>query len=191
VKDLLLKKLYLKKVNKLKNSRIKTSTSYTVKLVSLITPLSVKNSSLYALNLSDSTTFKKNKLVLKQSYILLIWFNRVRKGSSELQDLVPTFSFLPKKITKLTKIKAPMAHKTFSQEQFKFSYYQLVISFKSKSSGQFYVNNLRVLDMNSLYYLLLSLKYVNIPLGTNMLSTKSFAFEVTFFPKKFLIYKNF
>ena len=73
---------------------------------------------------------------------------------------------LPNKNRKLTIIKSPMAHKTYSQEQIKFKYYKL---FK-----QFTLNNDRVLSNLEGLKLLFNIRkvsYLN-GLGTNLIFLK-------------------
>ena len=64
-----------------------------------------------------------NKIYIKQSYILIAWINYITKKK------VKSF-ILPRKKYKFTLLKTPMAHKTYSQEQYKFQYYKLIIPFK-------------------------------------------------------------
>ena len=67
---------------------------------------------------------KCSKILVKQSYVLLVWFFYLTSISvGKDKSTVPGFFVYPKKVTKFTIIKAPMAHKTFSQEQFSFSSY--------------------------------------------------------------------
>ena len=47
------------------------------------------------------------------------------------KDKQPSFFIHPQRRTRQTFIKAPMAHKTFSQEQFQSKFYTLSISFEN------------------------------------------------------------
>jgi len=60
------------------------------------------------------------KILVKQSYVLLVWFfylTSVCRG----QAYIPGFFVYSNRVTGFTILKAPMAHKTFSQEQIAFS----------------------------------------------------------------------
>lgn len=96
-----------------------------------------------------------SRVLVKNSYILFTWFfylntvvNRLGKFNREL---VPSFFIKPKNTSKLTILKAPMAHKTFSQEQYRFRFYGFffIFSFKnynappSANSALFAANYLR------------------------------------------------
>ena len=92
------------------------------------------------------------KILVKQSYLLLVWVSYLAKCSyrgSQADTLLlsedsplsqpffskkPSIVILPKRSTKLTFLKAPMAHKTFSQEQVSFEFFKLNISFTPLSS---------------------------------------------------------
>ena len=72
-------------------------------------------------------TKKYKKLFVKQSYLLMTWVWYIQQKHTS--SIKPSFVFKPTKLNKLTLIKSPMAHKTFSQEQFQFKFYSLLISF--------------------------------------------------------------
>lgn len=75
--------------------------------------------------ISSERQFKLKKILVKQSYLLLLWLKSI-------SDSRPGVVFLPLKGTlSFTKGKSPMAQKTFSQEQFKFQVYRYAFS-KSK-----------------------------------------------------------
>lgn len=123
------------------------SVLYTLKFYSLYLPASIKNVSLY----SRSTNYLQkqnltNKILVKQSYILLIWLkyitvlhNTIGYQNEKVSDgnladgkkVIPSFFIYPTRSYKFTSLKSPMAHKTFSQEQFLCKNYKLSISFKS------------------------------------------------------------
>jgi len=64
-------------------------------------------------------------------YYLTFTINRQTKNKTV------KFAFLPKKRSMYTLTKAPMAHKTFSKEQFKFQVYKCKVSIKSKLINEF------------------------------------------------------
>lgn len=108
---------------------------------------------------------------MKQSYLLSLWLYYYVKNFSSYK---PTFTFKPKKNSKKTLIKAPMAHKTFSQEQFIFRVYNLVIKFKYK---------LCFLHFNASIYFVLYLHKMRLTFETNLLLLKhiNFFFNVNGF----------
>ena len=62
---------------------------------------------------------------------------------------IPSFYIHKKHQTKMTKLKTPMAHKTFSQEQFIFKFYTLSIAFRTKLPKAIIPNSIN----NSIYAL--------------------------------------
>lgn len=77
----------------------------------------------------QNSRFSDKKVYLKQSYIILSWFYYLRVINSEnvLENL--KFFVLPVRKQIYTLTKAPIAHKTWSQEQYKFQFYYIRISF--------------------------------------------------------------
>ena len=116
---------YAKKLNTLgpkKNSPKKLN--YLLSFRSIIAPSSVSNIKL----LLNKT--KSNKVLVKQSYLLLTWFTYISNTNSGTHSYRPKFFIKPLKRSRFTIVKAPMAHKTFSQEQYSFQFYAISISFK-------------------------------------------------------------
>ena len=89
---------------------------------------------------------------------------------SELNDdqKTPSFFIHKRRQTKSTKLKTPMAHKTYSQEQFTFRSYDLSISFKSR-----YLNQNKFLNVNSSIFVALNLRQNSPFFNTNLLFLKS------------------
>ena len=172
---------------------------YKVNLVSLIKPFCIKTSSLYSTQQNRSmyqneSVGKAGKLLLKQSYMLLVWFNKLKnflsKSVSE-KSIIPSFSFLPKSNRKYTKTKSPMAQKTFSQEQYHYQYYNLTISFTSlKHQLSTKSRSLNSFSINEVYYLILTTQYLDIPFSTNLLFLKRFLYLISFHPKKYLVFRK-
>jgi hypothetical protein len=119
---------------------------------------------------------EENKLFVKQSYILLTWVAYIEKSNKLSKSLYsgkkPSFSVQPVKKKMLTLLKAPMAHKTFSQEQYVFKFYQLNVSYKNEFSYYKVVNSI-----NKSLFLSLNLRLTNIPFETNLLFLKKFRFS--------------
>lgn len=75
---------------------------------------------------------RKQVLGSKKAYTMLTWLYYMTSFKSQHAKTKKIwFAILPRRTTKYTLTKAPMAHKTFSQEQFQFQYYRCRISFKS------------------------------------------------------------
>ena len=123
----------------------------------------------------NSSLIKKpnKKILVKQSYIFLMWINYFLKFNinkdttsslSPLKNKMPSFFIYPCRNYKTTITRAPMAHKTFSQEQFMIRYYKLSLSFKIKVSSPLQPNNINKIIFFS------NMLQNNIPfVGTNML----------------------
>lgn len=144
-------------------------------------PSSFKDITLFfrqSLTYNSSLIKKPNKKILvKQSYIFLMWINYFLKlninkdtinnntsSPSSIKKKIPSFFIHPCRNYKTTITKAPMAHKTFSQEQFMIRYYKLSLSFKIKISSFLQPNNINKIIFFS------NMLQKNIPfVGTNML----------------------
>lgn len=108
----------------------------------MFTPSAFKDISLFFRNEVKYNSFllgKPNKRILvKQSYIFLIWIRYLMTQtamgdkSSPEKVLYPSFFVYPFRNYKTTITKAPMAHKTYSQEQFMVRFYKFSISFYTK-----------------------------------------------------------
>ena len=110
-----------------------TRKSVTYVFYSLFSPSSVNNLSLYlnnsvTSNISNNVeaNYRNKRILIKQSYLLLVWlWSSANKQG--LKTKSSGFAFLPKTRSKFTMTKSPMAHKTFSQEQFSIQYRRLAI----------------------------------------------------------------
>jgi hypothetical protein len=118
--------------------------------------------------------FTKIKLYIKQSYMLLTWLTYSKSSKSS------AFIFR-KKVKRLTLTKSPMAHKTFSQEQFKWESTNTVIS-------QELITDSNTCGLNT------SLKSINNdrklfnknPLGTNVFFLNKVKSRYVFLEKNYL-----
>ena len=135
--------------------------------ISLISPFIVNNVKFF---------FEKNiyekKILLKQSYIMLTWFyylNFIQKNS-KTKNKIKIF-ILPVKNNKFTLTKAPMAHKNWSKEQYKFQYYKFLLKFNFFLSEK---NNLTSINSSLIFILLTKKNFPN--LETNILFLKNIQF---------------
>jgi len=112
-------------------------------------------------------------LFLKQSYMLLTWVIYNSKINTKV-------FILPKSKNKITITKSPMAHKTFSQEQFKWEYYKLVIPYKIQ-------NSVNIIGTNqSLQFIMQIRKSISKEaVGTNLLFMKKNSIQYYFLDKEY------
>jgi ribosomal protein S10 len=103
-------------------------------------------------------------------------------GDTE-EDKVSTPSFFvhPSKQNRLTFLKAPMAHKTFSQEQFMNKSYNLTISFNNVFREQSTINS-----VNNSLYTALYLRTAYLPAETNLLFLKKLRISITCKDERFM-----
>ena len=153
---------------------------YSFHFSSIFYPGSLKHINLFlrsAINKNDSTplskngTYKNNKILLKQSYLLITWIHYLCKNNNDITgkrpEKQPSFFIHPYSQSKTTLIRSPLAHKTFSQEQFLTRYYYISVSFKPCSvllssdvinsvngsvySSNFIKNNVPIISTNLLF----------------------------------------
>lgn len=178
-----------------KHKLFKQKIFYSLKFSSLFLPGLIKNIRLFTRSSAADSRIKvhnnnNHKILVKQSYILLIWFAYISKNyepSTTLSEdlVIPGFFIYPKKIIKFTLMKAPMAHKTFSQEQFCFANYLFSISFKSKY-------NLSILkNKKNVVFFLKYISTMHLFCGTNMLFLKSYRFFFSLSDSKFFSYFDY
>ena len=161
---------------------------YTIYFNTLITPYKIINIRLIFNNLINiNKKYKFKKLFIKQSYLLLTWFWYIKKKHNINNLIQPSFIYKPTKKYKITFLKTPMAHKTFSQEQVKLQYFLLQITFKILLPVQFFQTNL--LNINNILYLILNLRQ-NIPfIETNLFLLKRFKISFDCSDKQILYIK--
>ena len=174
-KSFLLKKKKLKFVNKI---LIKFN------FISLISPYLIKN-----LRFNFNSFLKEKKILLKQSYILLTWFYYIsfleNKNKDKDKNKIKIFVF-PLKNEKFTLTKAPMAHKNWSKEQYKFSFYKFIIKFNS-----FLKEENKIKSLNEVILFILLTKK-NFPFfETNIFFLKNISFFLNFKENTYFNYYNF
>jgi len=80
--------------------------------------------------MSGQACSKLKKVLVKQSYMFLIWLRKVSTASGLGIIVLPQ-----SKKSHATKLKAPMAHKTFSQEQFVFRHFKFTFTSHTLNAG--------------------------------------------------------
>lgn len=156
---------------KLKKNKNYRNINYNFHFVSLISPFLIKN-----LQLTSSFLNLNNKILVKQSYILLTWFYYLSftKAIDKLKqdtNAALKISILPTKKKIFTTTKAPMAHKNWSKEQYKFQFYNFKIMFTSNLVEKNSLNSLN----SGLLFVLLGKKYFPF-IETNVFFLKSSQF---------------
>ena len=146
----------------------KVPLNYSIKFSTILPPKNVCDTRLlaYDSDLRPLTNSAGNRFLIKQSYIILTWAAYASNdGGGEILTR-PLFAHLPSKRKCFTITKAPMAHKTFSQEQYQYRFYSLIISFKSNLASK----TGTVPSINESLYLALTLRRssVRFNLGTNL-----------------------
>lgn len=148
---------------------------HTIKFGSIFSPDSLRGVNLFLRSSPDYNSFlvgKPNKKILvKQSYVFLIWVNYLRSQKSTTNTRGgstgnPSFFIYPKKNYKTTIVKAPMAHKTYSQEQFMVRLYSFSVTFDSDHIEQV---GKTLNSVNKSLYFASMIKKTTPFVGTNML----------------------
>ena len=133
------------------------------------------------------TTFSKVKLVFKKSYLLATWLYYLRLTIKEKPDQhsknMIKINILPTKLKLYTFQKAPMAHKTNSQEHFKFKFCYFNLVFKTFILPECFLKSLNI----SILFFLLSKPLFPV-FETNLLFLKSYKLLFHFSDKNFFSY---
>ena len=173
------KKLFLLKKNKtnyINNLKIKFT------FISLISPFIINN-----LRFNFNSLIKEKKVMLKQSYIILTWFyyisfiNQKKNNKNKIK-----FFIFPTLNEKFTLTKAPMAHKNWSKEQYKFSFYKFVVSFGCHLKEENKINSLN----EAILFILLTKKEFPF-FETNIFFLKNINFLFKFKDNLYFNYYNF
>lgn len=170
---------------------LKNNFYYSLKFASIISPGSLLNFQITNSISNTKNNHNHKKLYVKQSYMVLTWILYLRNLSFNQKNFkklnLPSFFVLPKIQKKLTITKSPMAHKTFSQEQYLFKFYTLVVSYSiltekcatiitSTDTASSYVTKAKkkqCLSLNSsLFFILKHRSLSPLNLGTNLFFTK-------------------
>lgn len=163
------------------NTHMPETLRYSFKFVSVISPGSYQSMGLR----ERSSMLNRNRIFVKQSYILLTWMTYIRevtpsqkarkkKNEDDNDEVTPSFFIYPKRQKRFTLLKAPMAHKTFSQEQFLVKSYQLGISFNSN-----YRKKSTISGVNSTLFFALYLRSDQTPFESNLFFLQRLRFSFT------------
>lgn len=163
-----------------------------MKFSSLFSPGTIKNFRLFMRSMPSLSGSRNDtsKILVKQSYVLLVWFFYLTSLSNPQlankdKTSIPGFFIYPKKVTKFTILKAPMAHKTFSQEQISFSSYSFSLTLILELHSPTPCRKVAVV------YFLDYFKGLNLFYGTNMLFLKNFKILFLISDSRFFSYYHF
>lgn len=128
-----------------------------------------------------------NKSFFKRSYTALTWFYYLTFVNLKKNQKNNVSVFIKPKTKKIfTNVKAPMAHKNNSKEQYKFNFYAYAITFKNAPNDTGHLNNKSVFK-NFLF--LWAAKKNLFFLETNTLFLKSYKFYSNFSDRNFFKFK--
>jgi hypothetical protein len=148
--------------------------------VSLIAPFISPNISL----LFRKTGFGTRNL-LKSSYVILAWFYYMNSLQRNESKTGVRFFVLPTRAQVYTLTKAPIAHKLWSKEQYKFTFYLLRVSFTNCS---FVESELRSVNQG-LLFMLLAVK--SLPFfSSNLLTLKNSTVKIGFYDLDFFSFRS-
>lgn len=100
---------------------------YSFSFISLIPPFFVSKSAAGRLFKN-----KNKKILVKQSYMLLVWFYYLSFfKKTDKDNFKIKIATLPYRQRSFTLTKAPIAHKTRSKEQYRYGFYSFKITFQS------------------------------------------------------------
>ena len=128
--------------------------------------------------------FRKNtfaaKNLLKNSYVILAWFYYMTSVQRSNSATGVRFFVLPTHAQVYTLTKAPIAHKLWSKEQYKFVFYLLRVSF----SNCFFVDTELKSVNQGLLFILMSMR--SLPFfSSNLLTLKNSTIKVSFYDLEF------
>lgn len=153
------------------------SSKYSFFFASLISPNFISN---FATFFNYNTNLKK--IQLKQSYVLLTWFYYLTFLEKKEKKII-NFFVLPIKRKTSTVVKAPMAHKNWSKEQFEQRTFFLKISFKNNFAYETLPNSVNA----GLLFVLISKKLFPV-FETNIFFLKNY--KITFYISELNYFNN-
>lgn len=161
---------------------IEKNIKFNFSFTSLIPPFVLNN-----VRFSFNSSLQEKKIMIKQSYVLLTWFYYLSFIQQKLDNKNRiNFFVLPLNKKKFTLTKAPMAHKNWSKEQYKFQYYKFKINFNAQLKDDSSINSLNL----AILFIFLTKK--NFPqFETNLFFLKNVNFFFNISDKNFYNYNKF
>ena len=161
---------------------IEKNIKFNFSFTSLIPPFVLNN-----VRFSFNSSLQEKKIMIKQSYVLLTWFYYLSFIQQKLDNKNGiNFFVLPLNKKKFTLTKAPMAHKNWSKEQYKFQYYKFKINFNAQLKDDSSINSLNL----AILFIFLTKK--NFPqFETNLFFLKNVNFFFNISDKNFYNYNKF
>lgn len=184
----------LRKKKLLIQNKSRTSFKYKLLFASIIPPHYTTSLNSFAFTSWADTVKLPNKYYVKQSYLILAWFYHLKtitckvskKVISSSSKQVIKFIILPSKKSHYTLLKAPMAHKKNSKEQFLFKFYFILASFKGLTE----VGKL-IPSCDAAVSLLFMIQRLFPVLSTNLLLSKSTNVKFSYSDYVFFSYYSF
>lgn len=155
---------------------------YSINFVSLVSPTSFKKTEFNEQHRKNLSKIN-NKTLFKKSYTILTWLyylTFIDLKNNQDNNITIFVKPITRKI--FTNVKAPMAHKNNSKEQYQFKFYSYVISFKSNAEKEREHSNKSV---TSNFLFLWITKENFFFLETNTFFLKSYCFFSSFNDKTF------
>lgn len=156
---------------------------YSFSFISLIPPFFVSKSAAGRLFKN-----KNKKILVKQSYMLLVWFYYLSFfKKTDKDNFKIKIATLPYRQRSFTLTKAPIAHKTRSKEQYRYGFYSFKITFQSFLKKS--INN--PLTINStLFFILLNRKQLPF-FETSVFFLKATQLNLLLYDQSFFNYHKF
>jgi hypothetical protein len=138
---------------------------------------------IFSSTLVSLTQINETKLFVKKSYLLATWMYYLKLNEKKNTTKVVKITVLPVRYKLYTFQKAPMAHKTNSQEHFKFKFFFFNLVFNTTLVASNYLNSLNT----SLLFFIVTKSLFPV-FETNLLFLKSYQLLVFFSDQKYYKY---
>lgn len=149
---------------------------YKLTLLSLVSPFRISS----LREVMGGTCSPASKMLLKQSYLILTWFYYMT--SAEVTQRAPLkFFILPTHRPVFTLTRAPMAHRNWSKEQYRFQLFKFVITVTSVLDSR---DAVRSVNIGALFILLNKTKFPSFETNLIFVRTAAILFfmcDTTFF----------
>ena len=139
--------MYFNTLEKTPQRKIKFDFRYSFMFTSLISPQLTTEFRTRQWKDVYNTYNRSSRISIKKSYLMLTWmyyltFALKSTNKTNEKTQIIKFGFLPSTRKTYTLTKAPMAHKTFSKEQFAFKFYKFKVSIKAALDPNYQINSL-------------------------------------------------
>jgi hypothetical protein len=129
------------------------------------------------------TNIYHKKLLMKKSYLLSTWLYYLKLNEKKNLNRLVKITILPVRYKLYTFQKAPMAHKTNSQEHFKFKFFHFNLVFNTTLVSTHYLSSLN----SSLLFFIVTKSMFPV-FETNLLFLKSYQLFIFFSDSQYFKY---